>query len=246
MEREQLMHRIISWHLLFHSARVAARQRGLVATAVVLVLTTAVSCAGDQEPSLSASEKPTPRPTAADKAKKDDKPSPDNPQVILETSMGTIRLELFKDKAPITVKNFLDYVDAGFYDGTIYHRVIPNFMIQGGGFTPDMKQKPTRDPIKNEAGNGVSNERGTIAMARTGVVDSATAQFFINVVDNAMLDHRDNSPRGFGYCVFGRVIEGMDVVDKIRAVKTHSASGHDDVPVETVLIKSAKRVEAQK
>lgn len=166
-----------------------------------------------------------------------------NPVVLMETSLGNVKIELDQAKAPISVKNFLSYVDEKFYDGTIFHRVIANFMIQGGGFTADMQQKPTKAPIKNEAGNGLSNKRGTLAMARTMVVDSATAQFFINVVDNDFLDHRDNSPQGFGYAVFGRVIEGMDVVDKIKAVKTGNKMGFQDVPVETVVIKSIKRVE---
>jgi cyclophilin family peptidyl-prolyl cis-trans isomerase len=166
-----------------------------------------------------------------------------NPVVLMETSLGNVKMELDQAKAPITVKNFLSYVDEKFYDGTIFHRVIDGFMIQGGGFTPDMQQKPTKAPIKNEAGNGLSNKRGTIAMARTMVVDSATAQFFINVVDNDFLDHRDNTPQGFGYAVFGKVIEGMDVVDKIKAVRTGSKMGFQDVPVEPVIIKSVRRVQ---
>jgi cyclophilin family peptidyl-prolyl cis-trans isomerase len=159
-----------------------------------------------------------------------------NPVVVMETSMGTITLELNREKAPITVENFLAYVGEGFFDGTIFHRVIENFMIQGGGFTPLMVQKDTKPPIKNEAGNGLSNTRGTIAMARTQVIDSATAQFFINAVDNVGLDHKDDTVSGFGYCVFGKVTDGMDVVDKIRKVKTGMKSGFKDVPVETVLI----------
>ena len=150
----------------------------------------------------------------------EEKPQSANPVVLMKTSEGLIKIELWPGKAPETVKNFLTYVDEGFYDGTIFHRVIGNFMIQGGGFTPDMKQKPTHAPVKNEAAADVKNDRGTIAMARTGVVDSATAQFFINVVDNAFLNHKDNSPNGFGYAVFGKVIDGMDVVDKIKGVKT--------------------------
>lgn len=166
-----------------------------------------------------------------------------NPAVLMETSLGGIKIELDEAKAPISVKNFLSYVDDKFYDGTIFHRVISTFMIQGGGFTPDMQQKPAKSPIKNEAGNGLSNKRGTIAMARTMVVDSASAQFFINVVDNDFLDHRDNSPQGFGYAVFGKVIEGMDVVDKIKAVKTGFKMGFEDVPVEPVVIRSVRRVQ---
>lgn len=164
-----------------------------------------------------------------------------SPAVIMKTSMGEIKIELDEAKAPISVKNFLSYVDDGFYDGTIFHRVIDGFMIQGGGFTKDMHQKETKAEIKNEAGNGLKNKTGTIAMARTSVVDSATAQFFINVADNEFLDHRDNSPGGFGYAVFGRVIGGMDVVNKIKSVQTTFKSGMKDVPSEPVVIESVKR-----
>ena len=168
----------------------------------------------------------------------------DNPVVAIETSKGTIKVELFADKAPITVKNFLAYTDDKFYDGTIFHRVIPNFMVQGGGMLPGLKEKDSKKaPIKNEATNGVSNDRGTIAMARTGVVDSATSQFFINVKDNNFLNHSSPTPQGFGYCAFGRVIEGMEVVDKIKDVKTATKGPHGDVPVEDVMIKSIRRVE---
>ena len=163
------------------------------------------------------------------------------PKVLLETSMGNIKLELFEKDAPLTVANFLAYVDAGHYDSTIFHRVIPGFMIQGGGFTPDMNQKATREPIKNEAKDAGSNTRGTIAMARTMIVDSATCQFFINTVDNDFLNYKNSSPQGFGYCVFGHVIEGMDVVDKIEKVQTTSRCGHQDVPVEPVIILKASR-----
>ncbi len=161
-----------------------------------------------------------------------------NPVVLMETSMGTVKLELYKDKAPITVNNFLSYVNDKFYDGTIFHRVIPDFMIQGGGFDATMKEKPTKAPIKNEAGNGLKNETGTLAMARTGVVDSATAQFFINVKDNTFLNHRDETPSGFGYAVFGKVTDGMDVVQKIEHVQTTNNGPHQNVPVEPVIIKS--------
>ena len=161
-----------------------------------------------------------------------------NPVVLIATSMGDIKVELYEDKAPVTVKNFLAYVNDKFYDGTVFHRVIPDFMIQGGGFDKDMSQKTTKPPIKNEAGNGVKNEVGTIAMARTGVVDSATAQFFINVKDNAFLDHRDESPGGFGYAVFGKVIDGMDVVRKIEHVQTTSKGPHQNAPTDPVVIKS--------
>ena len=163
-----------------------------------------------------------------------------NPMVVMETSLGTVKLELFAKEAPISVKNFLDYANSGFYNGTIFHRVIPGFMIQGGGFTADIKQKQTKAPIKNEAGNGLKNQRGTLAMARTMMVDSATAQFYINVVNNSFLDHRDETPAGFGYAVFGKVLEGMDVVDKIAAVKTGMQKGFQDVPETPVIIKSVK------
>lgn len=164
-----------------------------------------------------------------------------NPQVILETSLGSITLELDHEQAPITVANFLRYVDSGFYDGTIFHRVIPGFMIQGGGFDEAMDEKKTGAPIKNEAGNGLSNRRGTIAMARTSVVDSATSQFFINSVDNFFLDHRNESADGYGYCVFGHVIEGLEVVDRIEKVPTGNLGYFQDVPQEPVIILSARR-----
>lgn len=163
-----------------------------------------------------------------------------NPVVLMETSMGNVKLELFQKEAPISVKNFLDYAGSGFFNGTIFHRVIPGFMAQGGGFTPDMLPKATKAPIKNEAGNGLKNDRGTLAMARTMVVDSATAQFFINVVNNDFLNHRDDSPQGYGYAVFGKVIDGMDVVDKIAATKTGMNKGFRDVPETPVVIKSIK------
>ena len=167
-----------------------------------------------------------------------------NPQVMLETSMGPIKIELFKDKAPITVRNFLSYVKDGHYDRLIFHRVIKDFMVQGGGMSESLEQKKPKFAIKNEATNGLSNTRGTLAMARTGVVDSATSQFFINTVDNLFLNHKGKQPDSFGYCVFGQVVEGMDVVDKIREVKTGTKNGHSDVPVEPVFIVSAKLIEA--
>lgn len=160
-------------------------------------------------------------------------------KVTLETSHGTITLELDADKAPVTVENFLSYVNDGFFEGTVFHRVIPNFMIQGGGFMPGMVQKATQDPIKNEADNGLSNERGSIAMARTGDPHSATAQFFINHKDNGFLDHTAPNAQGWGYCVFGKVTDGMDVVDAIAAVTTGNAGGHSDVPVDDVVIQKA-------
>jgi cyclophilin family peptidyl-prolyl cis-trans isomerase len=163
-----------------------------------------------------------------------------HPVVMLTTSLGVIELELDTEKAPVSVANFLAYVDKGHFDGTIFHRVIPDFMIQGGGFATDFSQKPTLPPIKNEAENGLLNARGTVAMARTNVVDSATAQFFINLKDNAFLNHSGPGP-AFGYAVFGRVTKGMDVVDKIAAVPTGSKGGHQDVPKTDVVITSAKR-----
>ncbi|ACH38358.1 MULTISPECIES: peptidylprolyl isomerase [Citrifermentans] len=166
-----------------------------------------------------------------------------NPVVLMETSMGNVKIELFKDKAPISVRNFLSYVKDAYYDGTIFHRVIKNFMVQGGGLDTDMQPKKTKFAIKNEATNGLKNLRGTLAMARTSVVDSATSQFFINVVDNAFLDHSGKTPDRFGYAVFAQVIEGMDVVDAIREVKTGNKAGHQDVPVEPVFINSIRLVE---
>lgn len=161
------------------------------------------------------------------------------PRVMLETSMGEIVLELDSESAPKTVENFLGYAQAGFYDGTVFHRVIDGFMIQGGGFTEDMTQKPTGEEITNEADNGLKNKRGTIAMARRGDPDSASSQFFINTVNNRPLDHTGKSPQGWGYAVFGEVVEGMDVVDAIAKVKTGSKAMFQDVPVETVIILKA-------
>ena len=166
------------------------------------------------------------------------KPENKNPRVIFSTSLGDITIELYPDKAPITVSNFLRYVDEGFFDNTIFHRVIPNFVIQGGGMTKDMKQKENHPPIKNEADNNLWNKRGTLSMARTMDVNSATSQFFINLNHNKVLDH---GARDFGYAVFAEVLTGMDVVDKIAAVKTGSSGMHQDVPVEPVLINSARR-----
>jgi len=160
-----------------------------------------------------------------------------NPQAIIHTSMGDIQIELFPKQSPITVENFINYAKNGFYDGTIFHRVIGNFMIQGGGFTPDMQKKATGEPIQNEANNGLSNTRGTISMARTNDPHSATAQFFINVGDNTNLDFTsDDNSRGWGYAVFGQVVSGMEVVDKIRYVATETTAGYADVPVEPVTI----------
>ena len=167
-------------------------------------------------------------------------------KATIETSMGSITLELDEAKAPVTVKNFCAYAKSGHYDGPICHRVIDGFMIQGGGFTASMDQKPTQAPIKNEATNGLSNARGTIAMARTMVVDSATSQFFINLIDNSFLDHRSPDPRGFGYAVFGKVTDGMDVVDRIAKVKTRSVGYHENVPEEAVTIRKVHVEEAAK
>ncbi|MFH9089441.1 peptidylprolyl isomerase [Streptomyces sp. NPDC017673] len=160
--------------------------------------------------------------------------------VELNTNFGRIVLELNDAEAPKTVENFLSYVRGGHYDGTIFHRVINGFMIQGGGFTPDMDQKPTQAPIQNEADNGLKNDNYTVAMARTNDPHSATAQFFINVSDNAFLNYSAKSPTGWGYAVFGKVTEGRDVVDSVKAVKTGSRRGHQDVPTESVVIESAK------
>jgi peptidyl-prolyl cis-trans isomerase B (cyclophilin B) len=194
-----------------------------------LGLLAAIAGAADEAPSATGAAK-----EGASMAKQP------NPVVVIATSMGDIEVELFADKAPETVKNFLAYAKAGHYDGTIFHRVIPNFMIQGGGFTPDMQQKATQPAIKNEADNGLKNVVGTLAMARTNVPDSATSQFFINVKDNAFLDHKGKTPQGYGYAVFGKVISGMDVVQKIEKVSTASKGMHQDVPQEPVVIKSVK------
>lgn len=163
--------------------------------------------------------------------------------VLIKTTKGDITVKLAADKAPLTVANFLAYVDAGHYDGTIFHRVIDGFMIQGGGFDANMRQKPTKAPVKNEAANGLLNQRGTLAMARTMVVDSATSQFFINVTDNAFLNFTAPTPQGHGYCVFGEVVEGLDVVDQIKGVRTGVKAGMSDVPLETVEILSVTRVD---
>lgn len=163
--------------------------------------------------------------------------------IKMNTNFGTITLELDADKAPATVDNFLTYAREGFYNGTIFHRVIDGFMIQGGGMEPGMKEKPTHAPVKNEADNGLSNDRGTIAMARTSEPHSATAQFFINVKDNAFLNHSSPTPQGWGYCVFGKVVDGLDIVDKIKGVATGNYGFHQDVPVEDVIIESVEIVE---
>jgi peptidyl-prolyl cis-trans isomerase A (cyclophilin A) len=175
-------------------------------------------------------------------AKTSTAPLSNNPRVTLTTSLGNIEIELFADKAPVTVKNFLQYVDSNFYNNTLFHRVIPGFMIQGGGFTKGMVEKTTQLPIKNEAGNGLQNLRGTIAMARTQIISSATSQFFINVANNSSLDHRDNTADGYGYCVFGQVTKGLDIVDKIVHVPTTLVGPYQDVPQTDVIILTVKRV----
>ena len=168
-----------------------------------------------------------------------------NPQVEMRTSMGVIVLELQPDNAPNTVQNFLQYAKEGFYNGTIFHRVIGDFMIQGGGFTPDLQQKKTRDAIKHEGGNGLKNQVGTVAMARTADPHSATSQFFINVVDNQMLDFRGPGPQEIGYTVFGRVVKGLDVVNKIRSVQTTAKGSHQNVPVQAVMIERVTLLETR-
>jgi cyclophilin family peptidyl-prolyl cis-trans isomerase len=165
------------------------------------------------------------------------------PSVIIETNKGPITITLNQDKAPISTANFLDYVRDGFYDQTVFHRVIPNFMIQGGGFTADMKQKGTNQQIKNEADNGLNNVRGAIAMARTQVVDSATSQFFINLADNSFLDHQGKAPNTYGYAVFGQVTDGMEVVDAIAKTTTGNSGHHQDVPKDAIIITKATIVE---
>lgn len=179
---------------------------------------------------------------ARDKDAREAKAPGKNPVVVMKTSKGTIKIELFQDKAPITVKNFLGYVDDKFYDGTIFHRVMPDFMIQGGGFEPGMKQKPTRAPVKNEAANGLSNDTYTVAMARTSDPQSATAQFFINVKDNDFLNYTAPTPQGYGYCVFGKVVQGQDVVDTIKKVRTGNSGFFQDVPLDDVVIIKAEEV----
>jgi cyclophilin family peptidyl-prolyl cis-trans isomerase len=188
-------------------------------------------------PAPQAAPKTTPAPQAQS-------PAAANPKVALDTSKGKIVIELYADKAPKTVKNFLDYVKAGHYDGTVFHRVIPGFMIQGGGYTSDMAEKPTKAPIQNEADNGLQNQRGTIAMARTSEPNSATSKFFINVANNGSLNFRSKTSGGWGYAVFGNVVEGMDVVDAIVAVRTTTKEQFANVPVEPIVIRKATIVSA--
>jgi cyclophilin family peptidyl-prolyl cis-trans isomerase len=165
-------------------------------------------------------------------------PAAGNPVAVISTTLGEITIELFKDKAPVSVENFLQYARDGFYSGTVFHRVVAGYVVQGGGFTAKMEEKTTRPPILNEATNGLSNARGTVAMARTRALRSATAQFFINLADNRKLDHRSYSPEEFGYAVFGRVLSGMDVVDRIAALPTHDVGSFEDVPVSPVVIQA--------
>lgn len=163
-------------------------------------------------------------------------PAPGNPVAVISTSLGDFTIELFKEQAPVSVENFLRYVSDGFYEGTVFHRVVSRFMIQGGGYTPELVERPTREPIQNEATNGLRNLRGTLAMARKQSLRSATSQFYVNLADNRMLDHTGYTPVDFGYAVFGRVLQGMDVVDRIGGVKTGARGGMDDVPLEPVVI----------
>jgi cyclophilin family peptidyl-prolyl cis-trans isomerase len=164
--------------------------------------------------------------------------------IRFSTSLGDIDIELFPQEAPKSAENFLQYVDDGFFDGLIFHRIVPGFVIQGGGLTPDFKQKTNRAPIENEATNGLKNKRGTLSMARTNDINSATSQFFVNLKDNEFLDHKSKSPSQYGYAVFGKVVKGMDVVDKIAAVETGRKKGYDDAPLEDVVIVSARRIDA--
>ena len=203
----------------------------------------AVEPAPEAEPAPVTGEIEAGQETLAEDAAPVAEPKKETDMVIIKTSLGDIKVKLAADKAPLTTANFLAYVDDGHYNGTIFHRVIDGFMIQGGGFDRNMRQKPAKAPIKNEAANGLQNKRGTLAMARTMVVDSATSQFFINVKDNAFLDFRSPDPQGFGYCVFGEVVEGMDVVDQIKGVRTGMKAGMQDVPLETVEIIAVTRAE---
>jgi cyclophilin family peptidyl-prolyl cis-trans isomerase len=205
----------------------------LMAASAILCFVSVSAVTGQEQKDPS----PQTAPATGEKAKSAES---DHPRVTMKTSMGEIVLELDRKRAPVTVENFLQYAKDGFYNGTLFHRVIPDFMIQGGGMEPGMKKKPTRSPIKNEATNGLKNKTGTIAMARTSVVDSATGQFFINCKDNSFLDHRDTSSRGYGYAVFGKVVEGMDVVRKIEKAPTGVKGGHRDVPLEDITIVSVE------
>lgn len=206
----------------------------MVLTVVVAALLTSGCTPGDKD--AKTPDKPDAKPSAAAAAQGKD------PVVVIETSMGAIKAELWPKKSPKTVANFLRYVEEKFFDDLVFHRVMDAFMIQGGGFTREMQEKPTRAPVKNEARADVPNDRGTLAMARTDLVDSATAQFYINLVDNTGLNHRDDSPDGYGYCVFGKVVSGMSVVDAIGRVPTTVVGVHKNLPVEPVIIKSIRRL----
>ena len=208
----------------------------------LMIITSAVHAGAEDQAKKFAETKTIVQEETKTESKQKDAEQSKNPIVLMETSMGKIKIELFQKEAPVTVKNFLDYTKEKFFDGTIFHRVVPNFVIQAGGFTPDMAKKPTRQPVKNEATNKISNTIGTLAMARTGVIDSATSQFFINLKDNHFLDHRNETKQGYGYCVFGKVSEGMDVVSKIGQVSTAMKNQHRDVPVDPVIIKSVRLI----
>lgn len=208
-----------------------SRRMGLAALAASLVFVVAASAAETVAAPAANEKESAPAGTAAPGK---------NPVVEVKTSLGSFDVELFADKAPATVKNFLSYAQSGFYDGTVFHRVIRDFMIQGGGMTRELQQKPTNPPVKNEADNGLKNTLGMVSMARTSAPDSATSQFFVNTKDNAFLDHRGKTPTGWGYAVFGKVVSGLDVVRKIEAVETTSKGGLQDVPKNQVVIESVK------
>jgi cyclophilin family peptidyl-prolyl cis-trans isomerase len=202
-----------------------------------LGLVVTIGCGGGSPPPPAEEPAPAEEKPAAETAAA---PTGTNPMLEMRTSLGTMKIELYPDKAPKTVENFLQYTREGFYDGTVFHRVISGFMIQGGGFTPDMSEKETRAPIENEASNGLKNVRGSLAMARTGDPHSASSQFFINTVDNPFLDFTAETVQGFGYAVFGQVVEGLETLDAIKKVSTGSRRGQDDVPVAPVVIESVR------
>ena len=216
----------------------AHRSARIVACLCAIFMLLTAGCEREQ-----TRKSPENAPRKDDFTKKEKTVTDENPVVVIETSKGDLKVELWADRAPVTVENFLDYVEDDFYAGTLFHRVIPGFMIQGGGLDKDMQKKPTAEPIENEASADKKNERGTLAMARTGKVDSATSQFFINLSDNEFLDHTGETPDEYGYAVFGEVIEGMDVVDEIAAVETTRRKGRKDVPTEPVIIQGVRRVE---
>jgi cyclophilin family peptidyl-prolyl cis-trans isomerase len=209
-----------------------------------LGLMVTMGCGGGSPPPPAEEPAAAPAPPAPSEEEPAARPAPSstgtNPMVEMRTSLGTMKIELHPDKAPTTVENFLQYAREGFYDGTVFHRVISGFMIQGGGFTPDMSEKETRAPIENEASNGLKNVRGSLAMARTGDPHSASSQFFINTVDNPFLDFTAETVQGYGYAVFGQVVEGLETLDAIKKVSTASRGGYDDVPVDPVVIESVR------